>query len=122
MDRTNSAESVRQPAADKPIPDLNNFSDLMKHLYKRSNEVEKKLQKSIDKEIKLLTKKLNAVAKTEEIVVADGAEQVAPSTNSNEKIAAIEGELKTFDLNMKQSNVCVKFIEQQSEQTQTELD
>jgi hypothetical protein len=89
----------------------------MKHLYKRSNEVEKKLQKSIDKEIKLLTKKLNAVAKTEEIVVADGAEQVAPSTNSNEKIAAIEGELKTFDLNMKQSNVCVKFIEQQSEQT-----
>jgi len=81
VERTNSIDSRRGPKGpeegekDKNVPNLNTFSELMKHLYTSSNTIEKKMQRSIDKEIKALNKKLNAMSITEEINVADGEKE-----------------------------------------------
>ena len=56
VERTNSIESNRKSNPDSETSllkhNFENFSDLIKHLYSKSNEIENKMQKSIDKEIK----------------------------------------------------------------------
>ena len=56
VERTNSIESNRKAKPDSETSllkhNFENFSDLIKHLYSKSNEIENKMQKSIDKEIK----------------------------------------------------------------------